>query len=304
MARCYYPFMVKTDYTEVPVPCGKCPECLKRRASGWSFRLQKHALMPTIYKASFITLTYDNEHVPRTLGAGFLTLDKTHIQKFFKRLRKMQPDGSPKISYYVCGEYGGKFGRPHYHGIVFNASDDHVIRAWYAPSNYDPKGRPTPIGNIKFGDVNGASIGYTLKYMCKPRTVPAHRNDDRQPEFSLMSKSLGASYLTPEMINWHKNDIENRMICAMDDGVLISMPRYYKNKIYTEEERNKIAASAAQKNLEIETKKVQENIRKFGEESYIRMVNISRENAYKKMFKNATKNRNNHGEIPYSDAGT
>lgn len=39
------------------------------------------------------------------------------------------------------------------------------------------------------------------------------------------------------MIAWHKNDLNNRMYCNIPDGKKISMPRYYKNKIYEEYER-------------------------------------------------------------------
>ena len=46
----------------VPVPCGRCPECLKRRASMWSFRLRKEEERSA--NALFITLTYAPEHVP------------------------------------------------------------------------------------------------------------------------------------------------------------------------------------------------------------------------------------------------
>lgn len=35
------------------------------------------------------------------------------------------------------------------------------------------------------------------------------------------------------MIKWHKADLNNRMYCTTSDGKKISMPRYYKNKLYT-----------------------------------------------------------------------
>lgn len=59
---------------------------------------------------SFITLTYSDEHMP-----GNLSLDKTHLQKFFKRMRKKRG----KFRYYACGEYGDHTQRAHYHACIF-----------------------------------------------------------------------------------------------------------------------------------------------------------------------------------------
>lgn len=281
--------MVTTSHTEIPVPCGKCPPCLKRRANGWAFRLKKHDM--NAISAHFVTLTFNTDHVPITPGAGYMTLDKVVLQKFFKRLRKRYPKDHPKISYYAVGEYGGIKYRPHYHIILFNADRDNIEAAWQAIPPGSTSKIPTPIGSIDCGSVTSASIGYTLKYMCKPRRIPRHRNDDRLPEFSLMSKGLGATYLTPEMLEWHKADLEHRFICAIEDGKVISMPRYYKNKIYTEDERNQIAAAIARENLERMSAEVEKGIQEFGESEYIRILAEQKTLSYRKMYKNAEQGR-------------
>lgn len=62
---------------------------------------------------TFITLTYNDEHIPED---GSLNL--VHLQQFMKRLRKKY---SPKtIRFFGCGEYGSKTHRPHYHALLFN----------------------------------------------------------------------------------------------------------------------------------------------------------------------------------------
>ena len=119
--RCITPFYKKLEIVNgvttgyVPFPCGKCPPCLRRRVSGWSFRLVKQGEQAC--SALFVTLTYDDEKVPKT-ASGLMTLQKSDLQKFFKRLRKKTHE---KISYYAVGEYGDKTQRPHYHIILFNA---------------------------------------------------------------------------------------------------------------------------------------------------------------------------------------
>ena len=210
----------------MPLPCGKCPPCKKRRTSGWSFRLVKEG--ERSISALFITLTYDTEYVPITKN-GFMNLDLQDIQKFFKRLRKRTHE---KIKYYAVGEYGSQKKRPHYHIILFNANKEHIIDSWTINNK--------PIGSCHIGNVSSASIGYTLKYMCKESKIPMHQNDDRKKEFAVMSKGLGKNYMTNAMIKWHKNDLLNRMYVPIEDGKKIAMPRYFKDKIYTELEKDKI----------------------------------------------------------------
>lgn len=218
----------KTKGHWIEVPCGKCPECRKRRVSGWSFRLMQEEKVS--WSAHFVTLTYDTAHVPFA-KSGYMTLNKKHVQDFIKRLRYFENEfDSQTIKYYLCGEYGGKTNRPHYHLIIFNVVKiGHIDKAWN-------------LGSVHYGTVSEASVGYTLKYLDKEKRIPMHRNDDRVPEFSLMSKGLGKNYLTAQMVQYHKADLFNRVCCNIPDGKKIAMPRYYKDKIYSESQRAQIAS--------------------------------------------------------------
>lgn len=247
---------------------------MKRRTSGWSFRLMKQGEVSE--SAHFVTLTYDTNNIPVS-DNGFMTLRKTDLQKYFKRLRKLNPDA--EIKYYACGEYGGRTMRPHYHIILFNADIHHIEEAW----SLDKK----MLGHIHIGSVSDASIGYTLKYMSKGSKIPQHANDDRQKEFALMSKGLGKNYLSPQRIQYHKNDIEKRMFVNLKDGKKASMPRYYKDKIYNEEEKKRISKYME----EIQTIKDAETIEKLGE--YAEKIMIERHSwAFQRMFKLSNENRN------------
>lgn len=205
-------------------PCGRCGECRKTRISGWSFRLMQES--KKYFSNYFVTLTYDQEHVPRSSN-GRLTLKKTDCQLFFKRLRKYHEKGT-KIKYYIAGEYGTETERPHYHAIILGASEALIRRAWR-------------MGEVHFGRVEGPSVGYTLKYQSKPSVIPKYEGDDRTKEFALMSKGMGMNYLTDAMIKWHLADLNNRMYIPMNDGMKISMPRYFKLKIYKDDERKQIS---------------------------------------------------------------
>lgn len=105
------------------LPCGKCVECISKRAIDWALRA-RHEI--SIHDENcFITLTYDDENLPSYL------IVKEEFQKFMKKLRKQQ---KTKLRYMVSHEYGGKTGRPHHHAIIFgyNPSSQRFLKE--APS--------------------------------------------------------------------------------------------------------------------------------------------------------------------------
>lgn len=236
--RCLSPFYKKDDDT--PLPCGSCPNCQARRTSQWSYRLMMEAKeLPSL----FLTLTYSNDFFLRRsenvsiaeynrysilTKNGFLTLRKNAIPLFMKRLRKAS---RVKLKYYCVGEYGGKTRRPHYHvllfGLALNSRTIELIEnAWSVEG--------ISLGQVHYGEVNGASVGYTLKYMCKPWQM-IHARDDRQQQFALMSKGLGSNYLTAPAIRYHRVNLDNYFLTLVD-GKKVSMPRYYYERIYTHDD--------------------------------------------------------------------
>lgn len=228
---CITPFNVKdANGIYFPVPCGKCPPCLKRRTSGWSFRLRVEARQHLA--AHFVTLTFNTDTVPLSKN-GFMTLDKRPLQLYFKRLRKLNlKRNNEKVIYYAAGEYGSKTKRPHYHIILFNCHPDDIVHAW--------KLNLIPIGHVHIGNVSDASIGYCLKYIHKGKFRPLHRNDDREKEFQLCSKGIGAAYLTQATRKYHLDLLTKRCCITIEDGCTIAMPRYYKVKLYDVYQKNEI----------------------------------------------------------------
>lgn len=173
--------------------------------------------------AQFITLTYAPANVPVSPVGRRLTLRKSDVQRFIRKLRKRSYWGN-NIRYFAVGEYGTLYSRPHYHVLLFNARIEDLQPCWKH-------------GQIHYGTVNAKSVGYCLKYMCKERKIPEYKKDDRVPEFGLFSKGLGMRYVDEHTIKWHKDDLVGRMYIPLIGGMKIAMPRYYKNLIYTKAER-------------------------------------------------------------------
>lgn len=206
--------------TDIEVPCSRCPKCKQRRVQDWVFRLQEEDKISS--SSFFVTLTYNTQNVPIN-DRGQMTLDKTHFQKFMKRLRKCQKS---KIKYYMAGEYGEQRQRPHYHMIIFNLEDiEHLTKSWTH-------------GSIDIGTCTKSSIAYTAMYIDKKARIPMFLGDERQKEFSLMSKGMGKSYLTENMVKYHRED-PTRLYLTTLGGYKKALPRYYRNKIWNESEREK-----------------------------------------------------------------
>lgn len=137
--------MYRSGYYPVAVPCGHCLGCKLDHASEWATRITTEARQWE--KCCFITLTYNNG-LRKTFDGqtinklslpinqkGQMTLFKKDVQDFLKRLRwhekGIQEWENPRngkkerpIRYLVCGEYGPKGGRPHYHMALFNYEPD------------------------------------------------------------------------------------------------------------------------------------------------------------------------------------
>lgn len=230
---------------KIPLPCGRCAPCKMRKIRQWSFRLKKQDELALC--SYFVTLTYDTSTVPIS-NAGRMTLSKRDVQLFLKRFRKLS--GLDNIKYYLCGEYGTKNWRPHYHAIIYMPSyvdqitfDKQLTKAW-------------GLGSTHIGNVTGDSIAYTLKYMEKPKRVPAYKTDDRIKEFSLKSKGLGSNYLTSNTIKHHTENLDKNYVVS--DGYKIPMPKYYRDKLLTDDQKaiqrdiinSSVAASEATKQEE------------------------------------------------------
>ena len=266
---CLKPITLRRDEPdEQVVPCGKCPDCLARKVAGWSFRLMQEEKKSS--SAYFITLTYgdDNDTAPLSKN-GFMEISKRDLQLFFKRLRRLQErdpgsirkgnDGrfqyvgyqkDKPIKYFAVGEYGTLRQTPHYHIILFNANIKLIAKAWQQPDG-------KPIGSIYYGDVNGASIGYTLKYISNKPFKKKHKNDDRQKNFQLQSTGLGKSFLTPQMSQWYQSLPAERQYAQLPDGRKIALPRYYRDKIFSDSIRAQIRDIQLERIEEIQLKEMQ-----------------------------------------------
>lgn len=205
--------------TPIVIPCGKCIGCRLEYSRQWANRcmleLQYHD------SSYFVTLTYNEEHVPRSYYGDFdtgealpsLSLHKRDFQLFMKRLRKRFSDD--KIRFFMCGEYGPETFRPHYHAILFGLHLDDLVPWQRSEQGFqyyisqslqecwsvrDPCFGETgvtplsPLGHILVANVSWETCAYTARYITKKLTGPQssfYSDFGIEPPFTLMSRKPG-----------------------------------------------------------------------------------------------------------------
>jgi hypothetical protein len=220
----YDPF---NDFRELKRSCGGCIGCRLEYSRQWAIRMVHESKMHS--ENCFITLTYNNQNLPEDRS-----LTKRDWQLFNKRLR--EHFAPKKIRFYMCGEYGSQFGRPHYHAILFG-HDFPDKKHWRNADGGQKCYRSATLeklwtfGNSEIGSVTFESCAYLARYVTKKITgelADDHYFDPatgvyRTPEFSLMSLKPGIGATFYEKF---KSDIFPSDEVIMR-GFAMKPPKYY-----------------------------------------------------------------------------
>lgn len=147
---------------ELKLPCGQCTLCLLERSRQWAVRCMHESQMHA--SSCFITLTYDENHVPSDYSLVY-----SHFQKFMKRVRKRF---SARVRFYMCGEYGESNFRPHFHALLFGISFDDRYPWRVSPSGFQLYRSSVleslwTFGSCEIGDVSFESAAYIARYCIK-----------------------------------------------------------------------------------------------------------------------------------------
>lgn len=154
------------------LPCGKCIGCRIDRSKAWAVRCVHEASMHLhpdgTSNNSFITLTYDDEWLPRRPT----TLVPDHLQSFLKRLRaRVAYHSGKQIRFYACGEYGDENWRPHYHALIFGYDfpDRQLWKVRGGVRSYRSAELEDlwSMGFCTVGDVTVESAAYCARYVMK-----------------------------------------------------------------------------------------------------------------------------------------
>lgn len=216
---------------EAKVPCGWCVNCRQNKRQSWVYRLQAEAKQYPL--SLFVTLTYDDEHLPiARIGSDLFqtnvaVVSKRDVQLFMKRLRKKYEDY--KFRYFVTSEYGSKGARPHYHMILFGfpytgkLAGDLLAECWQN-------------GFVQAHPLTVKEIAYVCKYMYEKSMVPPILEYEKQYHpFMLCSRNpgIGFGFMKEDIINFYR--LHPRDYVRAWSGYRMAMPRYYADKLYDDD---------------------------------------------------------------------
>lgn len=171
----------------IPFGCGQCQPCRINRRRQWAWRQYLESL--THDHSCFVTLTYDDEHLPA--GEGLVPRD---LQLWLKKIRfELAP---VRVRFFAVGEYGQGGKRrfnPHYHISLFGVPWSALSVSWRY--QFDPRAcvlTSWPYGRSFLSEFNELTAQYVAGYVVKKWT----RKDDlvlegRMPEFARMSRRPG-----------------------------------------------------------------------------------------------------------------
>lgn len=215
-------------FRKFQVPCGRCIGCRIDRSKDWALRCVLEASLHA--ENCFVTLTYDNDHLPEN---GSLVLED--LQKFIKRLRKKFPERI--IRYYACGEYGSERSRPHYHLCLFGfdfpdkrvwSKGDTQGSFYYRSADLESLWR---FGYSIIGEVTYESAAYVARYINKKILGDKDLQDQiyqgRKPEFSVMSRRPG---IASNFFEHYQGDVFPKDFITMN-GKRFKPSRYF-DKLY------------------------------------------------------------------------
>lgn len=204
----------------VPVSCGRCIECRKKKKREWLVRLSEEIKEDN--KCMFVTLTFSDREFNILSHKVFNRItqnDEEENQICIRAVRmwleRIRAKTGKSVKHWLITEKGEDFGRIHLHGIVW--ADTWVLNEW----GYGYVSRGTY--------VNEQTINYITKYVTKVNEK--FRNFIGKV---LTSKGIGKIYIEKNRGTGKADEYRTRK------GFIINQPDYYRRNIYTDEERERI----------------------------------------------------------------
>lgn len=212
----------------VPVGCGKCIECKKQKARNWQVRLQEDIRVNK--NAKFVTYTFsehelqklDNEIKGLSGYARDNEICRLAVRRYTERWRKKY---GKTLRHWLVTELGhANTERVHMHGIVWTDKVKDIGDIW-------------KYGKIWIGDyVSAKTINYIVKYVNK---VDQQHKTYNSKIFT--SQGIGKEYVNRRDSQRNKYKKEKTIeTYKTREGVELALPVYYRNKIYNEDERERL----------------------------------------------------------------
>lgn len=266
------------------VPCNNCLECVKDRQNEYIVRtVEEQRKRGTM---CFFTLTYSPQALPMTedleidentgeilnASSGVQTLRRSDVTYWLHAFRKKYKRLGLKCDFghLICGEYGPRTFRPHYHGVILGLQKEDIdilMKMWsdkYGFVQY------TMIPSL-IKDVESVAR-YCSKYICKnkdwniipegaekPRKMTSQfygmPNEKRWNGMVRYYQAQDIMEYNPEKPKFKNkaemykvvDEIIRRRKISIGNGKSFKLPNYYKRKIFYSKNEGKICSMEIQR---------------------------------------------------------
>lgn len=219
---------------QIPACKPKCVGCIESYSRSWAVRCWHESLKHD--QNCFITLTFNDQFLPKN------GLDHRYFQLFMKRLRRyLDSAGAGRLSYFMCGEYGEKNFRPHFHAcffgfdfpdrVLFSVRDgvrldtsDILSSLWSDPVSKES------YGFSSVGDVTFESAAYVARYVAKKvsKAEADSHYQGRKPEYARMSLRPA---IAKRWIASYRDSVYPSDAVVLPGGAKVKPPRYYDKSL-------------------------------------------------------------------------
>ena len=247
---------------KVPIGCGQCMECRKKKSREWTARLMEE--IKENKNGKMVTLTFSNESIKHLIETAKtkdkkdrnLKIEGTPLKElkgyeldnaiataatrlFMERWRKKHKKSLRHWFVTELGHNGTE--NIHIHGIVWTDEDWEEIRSKWGYGFMYPFTEEQKRKNY----VSEQTINYIVKYVTK-----IDRNHEGYKSKILTSAGIGKEYTETRAAELNKYKAgKTQEEYRTKQGYKIGLPIYWRNKIYTEEQREKLWIEKLDKNI-------------------------------------------------------
>lgn len=257
------PFVRDPRVLSVPIGCGNCQECRRKKSREWQVRLFED--IKTNQNGKFVTLTFSNEsirdiyekYVPdEAEGYDIDNMIATRALHLFRERWRKEFKKSPR--HWLVSELGHQNTENiHLHGIIWLETYrlyNKITKEWYDyQATMEDVERIWKYGFVwKYKMERGKKVNYvnnkTINYVTKYVTQQDFQHKYYKP-IILTSPGIGRDYVKTHnaRLNKYKKGKTDEAYTT-ETGHKISMPIYWRNKIYTENEREELWLEKLDKN--------------------------------------------------------
>lgn len=224
------PPLIDETFRNISIPCGNCKECRDKVGRAWQVRLNEDIKVNS--NGHFVTLTFSDESFNKLHdkivksqeyhSSEINALPTMAVRQFLEEWRYRE---GKSVRHWLITELGHiNTERIHIHGIIWTEKPELISKYW----NFG-------ISHLGYS-MNEKCINYVVKYVTK-----VDKDHIGYKPKILTSKGIGKNYLNSFNSRLNKFNTNNtNEIYITPSGIRLNLPTYYRNHLYTSDEKEQL----------------------------------------------------------------